>query len=83
MEQDFHEAEIASGGVISAIAAIPCGEDFPMERKVRGFLQAALRIYRVPEEKIAEAIAFVSQFDFAAQARLTIDHMLAGLEQPV
>lgn len=49
------------------------------EEKVQRFLESSLRVYRVPEEKIAEAIAFVKRFDYPHIARQTIDNMFAQL----
>jgi hypothetical protein len=53
---------------------------FTMDMKVRAFLQTTFRVYLVPEEKIEEAIRFVSQFDFKSIAQDVIDHMLGYLE---
>ena len=50
--------------------------------KVDCCLDTALRIYRVPEEKIAEAKAFVKRFDYPTIARQTIADMLEFLEKP-
>jgi len=76
---DFYMLEIASGGMIAGFMAIPCDMWFTMERKVTAFLEAALRIYCVPEEKIQSAIAFAAQFDFPAIAQRTIDGMVQRL----
>ena len=80
--EDFYRLEIASGSMIWGYMTIPCDADFTIEQKVDCFLDAALRIYRVPEEKIAEAKAFVKRFDYPAIARQTIADMLAFLEKP-
>lgn len=79
--EDFYELEIASGGIIRGFMMEPCSEEFPMEHKVQRFLETSLRVYRVPEEKIREAIAFVGQFDFPAVAAQAISGMLAHLEK--
>lgn len=80
---DFYELEIASGSIIRGFMAIPCSEDFTMERKVIRYLETTLRIYQVPEEKIKEAIAFVSQFDYVKLAQQTIKQMLKHLEDVI
>ncbi len=80
--EDFYRLEIASGSMIWGYMSVPCTPDFTIEQKVDCFLDAALRIYRVPEEKIAEAKAFVKQFDYPAIARQTIHDMLAFLQKP-
>lgn len=79
--KDFYERELASAGVMRNYMSVPCDMYFTMERKVKGFLESTLLLYRVPDGKIEEAIAFVSQFDFTALAKRVIDDMLAYLEK--
>lgn len=79
--KDFFELEIASGGVMRSFMTVPCDMYFTMERKVRRFLEATFRIYQVPEEKIEEAIKFVSQFDYPTIAQNTINSMLSYLDR--
>lgn len=78
---DFYRLEIASGGVMRAFMAEPCTIWFPMEHKVESFLQTTFKIYDVPQEKIAQAIAFVSQIDYKTAAQATIDSMIRFLEE--
>lgn len=78
---DFYMLEIASGGVMRAFMSVPCTIWFPMEQKVKAFLQATFKIYDVPPEKIAEAIAFVSQINYKTVAKATIDNMIDYLEE--
>lgn len=78
---DFYKLEIASGGVMRAFMAAPCTIWFPMEQKVEAFLQATFKIYDVPQEKIQECIAFVSQIDYKTVAQATIDNMICYLEE--
>ena len=80
--EDFYRLEIASGSMIWGYMAVPCDAEFTIDQKVDCFLDAALRIYRVPEEKIAAAKAFVKRFDYPTIARQTIADMLAFLEKP-
>ena len=80
--EDFYRLEIASGSIIWGYMTSPCDADFTIEQQVDCFLDAALRIYRVPEEKIAEAKAFVKRFDYPTIARKTIADMLTFLEAP-
>ena len=77
--KDFYEFEIATGGVMSGFMTVPCDLYFTMDRKVRRFIECVFRIFQVPEEKIAEAIAFVKRFDYPHIARQTIDNMFAQL----
>ncbi len=79
--EDFYQLEIASGGVIRGYIAVPCTAAFPIEQKVAHFLDAALRIYHVPEERIREAIDFVKQYDLGSIAKQTIASMLQELEK--
>lgn len=79
--KDFYEREIASAGVMRNYMSVPCDMYFTMERKVKGFIESTLLLYRVPDEKIKQAIEFVSQFDFTALAKQIIDGMLTELEK--
>lgn len=77
--KDFYELEIASGGIMRGFMARPCDMYFTMERKIACFLRATLLIYEVPKEKIQEAIAFVSQFDYPTIAAQTVQSMIGSL----
>ncbi len=77
---DFYCLELASGGIMRSFMTVPCDVFFDMETKVRYFLKATFRVYLVPEDKIDEAIRFVSQFDFTKIAQSVIDNMLGYLE---
>lgn len=79
-DDDFYDREIASGGIIRSFMARPCDEHLTMERKVRCFLEATLRVYQVPEPKIQESIAFVNQFSFQPIAEDIIARMLQYLK---
>lgn len=78
--RDFYLLEIASGSIMWGFMTIPCDMWFTMGLKVKAFLESTLRVYRVPETKIQEAIEFVSQFDFETIAKQTIASMLESLE---
>lgn len=79
--KDFYMLEIASGGIMRGFMTIPCNMWFTMEQKVKAFLETTFRVYQVPDEKIKEAIAFVSQFDYPKIAQDLIDFMLAYLDK--
>lgn len=81
--KDFYKLEIASGGVMRGFMTIPCDMWFTMEQKVESFLESTFLIYRVPDEKIKEAVEFVKQFDYPAIAENTIKTMLRTLEATV
>lgn len=78
--KDFYEREISSAGVMRNHMSVPCDIYFTMERKVRAFLESTFLLYRVPDEKIKEAIEFVKQFDWKIIAQGVVDNMLAYLE---
>ena len=78
--KDFYCLEIASGGIMRSFITIPCDMFFSLDMKVKFFLEATFRVYKVDEEKIAEAIEFVKKFDFKRIAQEVIDNMLAYLE---
>ncbi|MBE7051588.1 MAG: TetR/AcrR family transcriptional regulator [Ruminococcaceae bacterium] len=74
--KDFYELEIASGGIMRGFMTIPCDMYFTMDRKIKRFLETTFLVYRVSDEKIKEAIDFVSQFDFKQIAQDLIQSML-------
>lgn len=81
--KDFYELEIASGSIIRGFMVVPCDMYFTMERKVKRYIETSFRVYRVEEERIGQAIDFVSQFDFKTIAQQTIDDMLTFLASSV
>lgn len=78
--EDFYLKEIASGGIMRAFMAHPCTEEFTIEKKVKAFLEASFPVYHFSEEKLGEALIFVSQFDYPTLAKKTIEYMLEKLE---
>lgn len=80
-QKDFYKLEIASGGIIRGYMTVPCTPDFPIEEKVQYFLENSLRVFRLPDNKIAEAIQFVRRFDYPSIAKRTIDNMLTFLQR--
>ena len=78
--KDFFELEVASCGIMRGFMSIPCDMYFTMDRKIRRFLETTFLIYRVSDEKIEEAINFVSQFDFYKLAAEVIHSMFKSLE---
>lgn len=78
---DFYTHEIASGGIMRGFMSTPCNELLPMEEKVKAFIKSAFGLYKVSDEKINEAIEFVSQFDFEKLAADTVQSMLDKIAQ--
>ncbi len=81
--QDFFKLEIASGGIMRGFLTIPCDMWFTMDQKVAAFLETCLLVYRVPNDKIGEAIAFVARFDYPVVARQTVDSMMTYLKKRI
>ena len=73
---DFYQLEIASGSIMKGYMSVKCDTNFTVGQKAARFLEAALRIYRVPPEQIREAAEFVNQFDLEAIARDAIGDMM-------
>lgn len=71
--KEFFELEMASAGIMRSYIINPCNMYFTIDRKVERFLQTALRIYKVPEEKIEESIEFMNQFNMEELAKEVLD----------
>lgn len=78
--RDFFRLEIASGEVMRSFMTLPCNVWFNMDDKVESFLTTTFRIFCVPEEKIRQAIDFVSQFDYPTLVNETVGSMLSFLK---
>ena len=79
--KDFYKLEIATGGIMRGFMTVPCNMWFTIEQKIESFLECSFRMYKVPDEKINEAIEFVKQFDFNTIAKQTVDGILKHLEE--
>lgn len=80
---DFYECEIASGSIIRGYMAKHCDVYFTIERKNRAYLKHSMALYHVPEEKVEEAIQFISAIDFHQVAKVTIENLLSYLEKRI
>lgn len=78
--KDFFELEIASAGIMRNFMSVPCTIYFTMEDKIARFLETTFLVYRVSDEKIGEAVEFVSRFDFKKIADDVLKNMLNYLE---
>ena len=78
--KDFYLMEIASGGIMRGFMTVPCNIWFTMDQKVEAFLRSVFHDYQIPEEKISEAIEFVSRFDYPKIADTIIKDLLKRLE---
>lgn len=79
--QDFYELEIGSAGLMSSYMAKPCGNHFPLERKIQRFLTSALRIYRVSEEEIEQTLAFLASMDIENFAATVLQQLFSAISQ--
>ena len=76
--------EIASAGIMRGFMAVPCDLYFTMEAKITRFLDCALKLYDVPEEKRQAVTAAVLALDLRAMAagiiQKTVQQAEAGFE---
>ena len=80
---DFYEKELAAAGIMRNYLTRPCDIFFPMERKVKAFLENTFLLYEIEKEKRDEAISFVMQFDWKPIAQDVIDNLLEYLESKI
>ena len=67
-DSDFYEMEIGTAGLMRNYMARKCDIHFPLERKLSRFLTAAMRVYRVPEDELEQAVRFVERLDIRSIA---------------
>ena len=82
--EDFYEMEIASAGMMRSFMAVPCDLYFTVEEKIDRFLDCALKLYNVPEEKRRVAATVAKSMDLHAMAagiiQKTVQQAEAGFE---
>lgn len=81
--RDFYELEISTAGIMRNHISVPCDMYFTMDRKVKVFLESTFRVLQIPDEKIKEAISFVSKFDFETLSKEVIENMLNYLDSKI
>ena len=79
-ESDFYEMEIGTSGIMRNYMARKCDIHFPLYHKLRRFLTAAMRVYKVPEEEQAKVLAFIGSLDIRAIATEVMYKLFAMLE---
>lgn len=80
-DSDFYEMEIGTAGLMRGYMARKCDIHFPLDRKLRRFLTAAMRVYRVPEEEQQQQVlAFIRSLDIRAIAAEVMEQLFAMLE---
>ena len=67
-DSDFYEMEIGTAGLMRNYMARKCDIHFPLERKLSRFLTAAMRVYRVPEDELEQAVRFAERLDIRSIA---------------
>ena len=79
-DSDFYEMEIGTAGLMRGYMARKCDIHFPLDRKLRRFLTAAMRVYRVPEEEQRQVLAFIRSLDIRTIAAEVMEKLFAMLE---
>ena len=79
-DSDFYEMEIGTSGLMRNYMARKCDIHFPPEHKLRRFLTAAMRVYRVPEEEQERVLAFVAELDIKDIALKVMHKLFTMLE---
>ena len=67
-DSDFYEMEIGTAGLMRGYMARKCDIHFPLERKLRRFLVAEMRVYQVPETEQEKVLQFIQSLDIKAIA---------------
>ncbi len=79
-DSDFYEMEIGTSGLMRNYMARKCDIHFPPEHKLRRFLTAAMRVYKVPEEDQKQVLAFVAELDIKDIAMKVMHSLFTMLE---
>lgn len=72
--------EIGTSGIMRNYMARKCDIHFSLDHKLRRFLTAAMRVYKVPEEEQAKVLAFIRSLDIRAIATEVMYKLFAMLE---
>ena len=78
-DSDFYEMEIGTAGLMRSYMARKCDIHFPLERKLSRFLTAAMRVYRVPEDELEQAVRFVERLDIRSIAERVMHSLFQTL----
>ncbi len=79
-DSDFYEMEIGTAGLMRGYMARKCDIHFPLERKLRRFLTASLRVFKVPEAELEKILDFVAGLDILTIAESVMGKLFAMLE---
>lgn len=72
--------DIGTSGIMRNYMARKCDIHFPLDHKLRRFLTAAMRVYKVPEEEQAKVLAFIRSLNIRAIATEVMYKLFAMLE---
>ena len=78
-ELDFYHMDLGTAGIMRGYMAHPCDGELTLEKKLRLFLTMSLRIYGVPEDEAARAIALVEGLDIRAIAEQVMHKLFEAL----
>lgn len=81
LPDDFRELEIASAGITRGFMAEPCTIAFPMEKKIRRYLNCCLTLYAVPADKQKEVIERAVQLDLRPVAERLVQDAIRQSEE--
>ena len=79
-DSDFYEMEIGSAGIMRNYMAKECDVYFPLERKIERFLEASMRVYKVPEDQQKQVFDFIAGLDIEALATDVMNKLFTMLE---
>lgn len=79
-ESDFYEMDIGTSGLMRNYMARRCDIHFPLDRKIKRFLELSLRSFKVPEQQQQEVIDYVAALDVEAIATNVMQQLFSMLE---
>ncbi len=79
--KDFYELDIATSGIVRGYMQRKSDFYFTVEDKIARLLNCCLKIYNVPEEKIAEAVNLVKTLDLENIAKEIIAETVRASEE--
>lgn len=74
-EEDFYMLDLGTSGLMRGFMLNPCTEEFTLEKKLRCFLEASLRVFMVPEKQVQQAVALVLGQDIRAISQAVMEQL--------
>lgn len=78
-EKDFYELDVASASIVRGYIAKKCDMYFTLATKIRKSVEATLRLFRVPEERIQRTIEIVLSMNITTDITEAIESLRASL----